>query len=242
MLAHVVGVEDLGNRRFRFQIDWQVLQPVPPGFRPFVHFVNEKNDAEQSEGILFQGRVDLDPAKLTEVGTYSSVGEATVPASLAAPAGVAIRFGLYHANADGRRLPLLVAMDNTGRARGGYLHMEKSAISWKPEPPGPVVAARSERLNLGGKSVDFGPVVTNGAFRLLYAGTNWQLIPLPSSLPFSVELRLDQLNASGQKVQAILAVDADGNVEDPVKFQQDGSTIRFDIAAKVFAYRISLAN
>ncbi len=240
VLAHVTGLEDLGNRRFRLRIDWQVLQPAPPGFKPFLHFVDEKSD--QGEGILFQGGLNLDPAKLGEVGTYSSTSEATVPSRLPAPADLAIRFGLYHAGPDGKRLPMLVAMDPGDRARGGHLHVENSAISWQPEPPDPNVEARFERLNLNGKVVNFGPVATNGAFRLVFAGTNWQLTPLPDSPPFKVELRLDQLNAGGQKIKAITAVDSDGNTGGQVKFQQDGQTVYFVTAAKVFAYCISLAN
>jgi len=239
VLAKVTGVDDLGNRRFRLRIDWQVVQPVPPGFKPFVHFVDEKDGS--GEGILFQGGFNLDPAKLTQVGTYSSTGEVTVPASVAAPARIGIRLGIYHAATDGRRLPMLGAVDRTGRARGGDIHVEGGSISWQPEPPDPTVAELAERLNTSGKPIDFGPAATNGAFRLLYGGATWQLIPLPGSSAFQVELRLNQLNASGQKVQAIAALDADGNAGDQVKFQQDGPTVRFDAAAQVFAYRISLA-
>ena len=93
---------------------------------------------------------------------------------------------------------------------------------------------------MSGKLVDFGPAATSGAFRLLYGNANWQLIPLPGSPAFQVELRLNQLNAGRQKVQAITAMDADGNAEVQVKFQQDGQTVHFDTAAKGFAYRISL--
>ena len=56
VLAHVTGVEDLGNRRFRLRIDWQVLQPVPAGFRPFVHFVDEK-EAIEVKAMAFCSRV-----------------------------------------------------------------------------------------------------------------------------------------------------------------------------------------
>jgi hypothetical protein len=240
VLGKVTGVEDLGNRRFRFHIDWQVLQPVPAGYKPFVHFADEKNG--EGEGILFQGKLDLDPSKLGAAGTYSSTGEATVPAGIAAPAEFAIRFGLYAAGAGGQRLPMLGGADRTGRARGGSIRLENAAIRWQPEPPDSVMAARFERLNMESKLVDFGPAATNGAFRLSYAGAAWRLIPLPYSPAFKVELRLDQLNAHGREVQAITAVDADENAIGQVKFQQDGQTVRFDTAAKVFAYRISLTN
>ena len=136
---------------------------------------------------------------------------------------------------------MLVAMDNVGRARGGYLDVETSAISWQPEPPDPALAAGSERLNMqADKLIDFGAAVTNGAFRLL----SWRdELAIDSATQFArlqVELRLDQLGANGQKVKAITAMDVDGNLEDPVKFQQDGANVSFDTAGKIFAYRISL--
>ena len=241
VLAHVVGVDDLGQRHFRLRIEWQVLQPVPPGYKPFVHFVDEKHE-DQVEGILFQASSDLDPSRLEVAGTFSSTAEGTIPANLSAPADIAIRFGLYHAGGDGQRLPMPVAMDHSDRVRGGSLHLDNSAISWLPEPPDPTTVARSDRLNLADKPIDFGPAKTNGAFRLLHRGTDWQLIPLPHSPSFQVELRLDQLNAGGKKIQSITAMDADGNAGDALKFQQDGTTVRFNPASSVFACRISLVH
>ena len=240
--AHVVGMDNLGNGRFRLRIDWQVSEPLPPGFKPFIHFVNEKHESEPGEGILFQGNWTFDSAKLATVGTFSSTVEGIVPASLHVPADVAIRFGLFRAATDGSRYPMLGPVDGTNRVRGGRLHMENGAMTWQPEPPDPAVTAITERLNMSGKLIDFGPAITNGAFRLIHSDTNWQLIPLPGSPAFKVQLRLDQLNATGQKVQTITAIDTDGNSQGQVNFQQDGQVVRFDSAAKVFAYRISLAN
>ena len=40
------------------------------------------------------------------------------------------------------------------------------------------------------------------------------------------------MSASGLKVQRITAMDADGNLNDPVKFRQDGPTIHFDTVVK----------
>ena len=97
------------------------------------------------------------------------------------------------------------------------------------------------RPNGNGRMVDFGPAATNGAFRLIHGGGNWQLIPLPGSPAFHVELHLDQLNAKGEKVRAITAVNSDGNAGPPVVFHQDGQAVCFDTSDKVFSYRISLA-
>ena len=95
---------------------------------------------------------------------------------------------------------------------------------------------------MSGTLVDFGPAATNGAFRLIHGGANWQLIPLPGSPAFKVQLRLNQLDAGGQKLQAITALDADGNAVGKVDFQQEGQTVQFDTIAKVFSYRISLTH
>lgn len=237
VLARVAGVEDLGGRRFRLRIEWEVLRPVAAGFRPFIHFVDDKGVG--SKGIMFQCGLDLDPAKLSVPGTYSSTAETIMPAEVAAPADIAIRFGLFHPGKDGARLRMQASTDHSGRARGGTIHLEEDAIRWQPEPPDPAVDARSARLNLSEKSVDFGPAVTNGAFRLIHADTVWKLMPLPGSLAFHVELRLDQLNASGQRVREITVVNADGNAGAPVMFRQDGQSVRFDTCDVSFAYRIS---
>ena len=239
VLAKVIGVEQTGDCRFRLSIDWQVLQPVAPGFKPFVHFV--KGGEGEGEGILFQASPHFDPAKLGAVGTYSRTADVTIPAGIDA-AAIAIRLGLYHSGPDGRRLRMPGAVDRSGRARGGTIHLENATIHWRPEPPDPVVAARSERLNTTGKLVDFGQVATNGAFRLITGGTSWQLIPLPDSLGFKVDLHLNQLSASVRKVTAITATDLDGKSGNKVIFQQDGEIVHFNTAPRIFAYRILLAD
>ena len=176
VLAKVVGVEQTGNRRFRLRVDWQVVEPVTPGFKPFVHFTRETG--VEGDAILFQASLNLDPAKLTEAGTYSSTGEVTVPANIDVPNAIAIRLGLFQ-SPGGRRLSMAGPVDHTGRVRGGSIHLDGTAIRWRPEPPDPAVNARCERLNVNGKLIDFGPVATNGAFRLFEDGAGWRLIPLP---------------------------------------------------------------
>ncbi len=114
-------------------------------------------------------------------------------------------------------------------------------MTWQPEQPDPAAEERMARLNTSGKLVDFGPALTNGAFRLLYKDTDWRLIPLPGSPSFHVELRLDQLNADGRKIRDIMAENADGTIGSPVKFQSDGQAVQFDLGDKVFACRILFA-
>lgn len=244
VLPQVTRVEDLGSRRFRVHIDWRVLQPVPPGYRPFLHFTGNKS--AEGEGILFQGSLNLDATKLSQTGTHPSVAEVKVPEAIAAPAAIGIRCGLYQPTAGGNRLRLLGPVDSTGRARGGEVHLERgpgnaSVLRWQPEPPDPTLDARNARLNLGAKPVDFGPVVTTGAFRLSHRDAEWELVPLPSSGAFQVELRLDRLSARGRKVTGITAVDLAGKEIGTALFQQQGETVRFTTSAAPFAYRLRFA-
>jgi hypothetical protein len=113
------------------------------------------------------------------------------------------------------------------------------AISWKPEPPDPDLAERLARWNTAGKLVDFGPVATTGAFRLRHApGTQWELMPLPGSESFQVELRLDQLGIPAAKVRQIVAQDLDGHPLDPVASQQNGPLVRWKTDRQALRYLI----
>ena len=115
VLPKVVGVVDLGNRRFLLRIDWLVSQQVPTGYKPFLHFVDENKSS--NEGVLFQGHLSFTPAQMGAIGTYSSTAEVTVPPGIAR---FAIRFGLYQPS-EGKRIPMPGAVDGTGRARGGFI-------------------------------------------------------------------------------------------------------------------------
>ena len=237
VLAKVTSVEDLGGRSFRLRIDWEVSQAVPSGFQPFIHFVDVKRPL--GEGILFHGNVDLDPRKLQAMGTYSSTGEVTIPADIAPRTEVAIRFGLFRPEPDGRRLPMLVPTDSSGRVRGGTIRLQNGSLEWSPEPPDPAVAAITTRLNMSGKVVDFGAAATNGAFRLMHGSTHWQLIPLPGSAAFKVELRLDLLGSGGRKVMRITRTNSSGIPGAEVAFEQVGNVVRFETSDKDFAYTIA---
>jgi len=87
--------------------------------------------------------------------------------------------------------------------------------------------------------VDFGPVATTGAFRLRYApNTEWELMPLPDSESFQVQLRLDQLGAPAAKVREMVAQDLDGHPLAPVAPEQDGPLVRWKTDSRAFRYLI----
>jgi hypothetical protein len=234
----VVGCEDLGKGRFQLRMQWQVLQPLPPGYVAFLHFVNEKN--AEGEGIVFQGGTKYDTAQLAAPGTVEGSASATLPADVKLPAAFAVRSGFYHPSAGGARLRLAGPTDGTGRARCGTVAIDAAgAITWQAEPPDPERAERLARLNTAGKLVDFGLVATTGAFRLRHApGTEWELTPLPGSESCQVELRLDRLGVPAAKVRQVVAQDLDGHTLAPVAPEQDGPVVRWKTDGQAFRYLI----
>ena len=240
VLPRVLKVEDSGDGNIRLQIEWHVLRPVAAGYQPYLHFVDEKSTAP--ERIAFQGGIRLDTSLLSKPGTYVSEAEAQLPATHGAPAKFSIRYGLFNPADGGRRLNLVAPLDGGKRARGGEVLVEnaagKSSVTWHPEPPDPELAEIYKKLTTANKTVDFGPVATDGAFRLSLSGSNWSLIPLPLSGSFDVELRLDQLNAAARQVTKITALDIDSHPMGQPVFTQAGRDVRFKTSEGVFAYRI----
>jgi hypothetical protein len=234
----VAGCEDLGKNKFRLRMQWRVLQPLPSGYVPYLHFVDEK--IAEGEGIAFQGGTNCDTAQLAAAGTVEGSGTATLPADVKLPATFAVRAGFYHPGSGGARLRLSGPTDGTGRARCGTVTADaEGVITWQPEPPDPELAERLARLNTAGKLVDFGPVATTGAFRLRYApGTDWEWMPLPGSESCQVELRLDRLGAPAAKVRQVVAQDLDGQTLDPVAAEQDGPLVRWTTDSRAFRYLI----
>jgi hypothetical protein len=234
----VVSCEDLGKGRFQLRLQGRVLQPVPPGYVAFLHFVDAKN--AEGEGIVFQGGTRYDAAKLAAAGIAEGTATATLPADVKLPATFAVRTGFYHPSAGGARLRLAGPTDSTGRARCGTVTADAAGvISWNPEPPDADLAERQARLNTAGKLVDFGSVATTGAFRLRYApGAEWELTPLPGSESFQVELRLDRLGMPAAKVRQVVAQDLDGQTLNPVAPEQDGPLVRWKTDGGAFRYLI----
>ncbi len=223
----VTAVEQDGSR-VRLRLKVEILEPVPDGYRPFLHFSEEH--ADKGEGIVFQGHVQLDLASLSQAGEVEAVAEARLPGNPELPATVAIRFGLYRPKG-GSRLRLAGPTDATGRAKGGRLHLAERdgsvAMTWEPEPPDPVVAEREARLNLTGRMVNFGPVATDGAFRLRHADDEWELLPLPRSRAARVVLDLARLGTGGRRVVGIREVDEAGAEVGAIDFAQEGNRVSF---------------
>lgn len=242
--TRVMAVDDLGGGNFRVRIEWVVLRPVAPELRAFMHFAEDR--AEGGESIAFQGSLKLDPAMLAQPGTQVTESVVALPATARPGSVFALRYGLFDPRPGGDRLRLDASLDSGRRAKGGLLHVDAGAnnplaLRWENEPADPNLAARAERVNTVGKVVDFGPVATNGAFRLRHRGDAWELTPLPDSHAFNVTLDLAQLGAAGKRVESVSAVDIAGQPLGAVSVRQDGARADFAIDGRAFSYRLRLA-
>ncbi|HIJ52374.1 MAG TPA: hypothetical protein HPP66_04380 [Planctomycetes bacterium] len=103
----------------------------------------------------------------------------------------------------------------------------------KPEP--------SPRRNVKRMQIDFGPVVTEGAFRCEVRKNMIVIAPLPDIDPFTVTLRIDILTGTkGTQVVSITAIDADDKNIRTVEFEVKRNLVTFRTRKNEFAYKIVL--
>ena len=232
----IEGFQDLGNRRFRWEVIWEAKQPAPRDMRVFVHFYNDR--ATRRDKIALQD--DHPPVTPTSQwqGTIRYTREISVPED--AEGDYEIGFGLYD---QGGRLNLVGPQTKDGgavlmgtltvkRDAQGLQHITYTApaVEEKAGPP---------RLNTEGKPVDFGFAVTDGGFRVQKTPAGLTLTPLPESPPFEVTLRLGALDLKGRKVKAVTEVALD-DTEQPAEFTQTGDEVRLRHDGKAFAYQVGV--
>ena len=235
-----VGLDDLGGGHGRLRLDWEVLHPVSEAYHPFIHFTTTQ--LQEKEGILFQGDSKVPAAKWRQPGKFSSTLDVALPQGEKLPDGLGIRIGFYAPHKQGVRLRMAGNLDHGGRVRCGTIKRAKDgALSWTADLVEEDSLLLQSRQNLSGNVIDFGPVATSGAFRLdTTKSAEWVLTPLPDSLAFAVEIKLDQLGAAGAKVTRIQPQDETGKDMDALRFEQTGDRLGFKTTADAFAYRIDL--
>lgn len=230
--VEILGVEDLGGKRFAIESRWTVRSPIEQPGNTFIHFTNPEVSPE-GEHIAFQGGFPIGPEQWNKAGVYDVRAEAALPDDL--PLGeYGIRFGIYQPERRGRRLPIPGRRDSTGRSDGGTVLFseESGAVKYKPSLPD----ESTERLNIAGKIVDFGSIKTNGTFRLLK--DKQLIIPLPGSRPFDIELDLGALGLP-IKPARVEALNESLEKEEELTFTVDGGMLEFTTKPGVFAYRLS---
>ncbi len=236
--THVVSAKGLGGGEVECEVEWEVLRPLPEGTQIFVHICHDKVEG-QGEKIAFQPSMDLPPEQLQQVGVHRCHLRFTIPDSLW-DGEYRLRYGLYRPKAGGGRLVPIGYLDES-RVRGGIFTVTKEggkvkSVEYRPEVPSSEVPQGNE----AGKMIDFGAIVTDGAFRLLHTGTEWRLLPLQGSFPFRAEIRLDQLGAKGKRVTKVEGLDQGGAKISDEKREQQGEVLKLELDAKAFAYRITL--
>jgi hypothetical protein len=94
-----------------------------------------------------------------------------------------------------------------------------------------------DRWNSARIPIDFGPVLTKGAFRCQFSDGKLIVTPLPDIDIFSVEVRLSKLPFDGiNKIKSVIAVDEKGEKIRDVRFVREAGVVRFETRNKEFAY------
>jgi len=230
----------LGNGTFDVTFEWNVLRPPLTKYVPFLHVSPALSPSGSKEPVAVHPHMAFDRSNLERAGRFTASAHIVFPPDV--PAGAyTIRYGLYRQDT-GERLPIQGLTDNGQRVCGGVLTVEKSGGHFTKgtfTPESDDVRGRALGQNVDSKMLDFGPLVTDGAFRLLHGQRRaWRLIPLPGSHSFRAEIRLAELGAARAEVKA---VEKDGPLtaaaKDP-EWSQDGATLRLACDGLSFAYRI----
>jgi len=231
----------LGNGAFAITYAWDVLDPsvAGAGYAPFVHISSDALKGQGGENIAFQAEMPFDRALLAKAGAFEARGRIAIPADM--PAGdYKIRYGLYRPGS-GDRLTIRGLSDGGSRIRGGTLRVAKSGGAFTSGTfiPETMDAETDADLNVAKKMLDFGPVVTDGAFRLLHANRKaWDVVPLPGSNPFRAEIRLTALNAKRARVARVENVGPFNAAAALPQWKQDGAVLTLACDGQSFAYRI----
>jgi hypothetical protein len=155
--------------------------------------------------------------------------------------------------ADGKVLPEFGFYAETARARAGVFLIDgqRAGVARSAQTlfadarpvHSPLRRMQAESaVTEGCKMLDFGPLATDGAFRLLVGEpAAWQLVPLPGSHAFRAEIRLGELGAKGSTVRDVEMVDPHHVAARPPAWRQQGDTLVLDCDGQAFAYRIVLA-
>jgi hypothetical protein len=174
----VVSTAWTSPRRIEWQIEWQADDPIPDGYRPFLHLVDAKGE------IAFQATYDAAVLAERRSGQIRMRAMADVPEGSRPDDQWELRVGLYHPAAGGSRLEIQGPDDGERRIRLGTVRLtgdgaRADGLRWTAIETGP--DAFLARNNPQSVPVDFGPIVTAGGCRLVRDGNTLLLIPLPDS-------------------------------------------------------------
>ena len=95
------------------------------------------------------------------------------------------------------------------------------------------------RWNEENVPIDFGAVITKGGFRYEREKDSAEVITLPDSGAFEINLRLEKLDSiKDKKIESIEQIDKTGKVVKEIQFEQKNGLVRFTTEGNEFGYRI----
>ncbi len=230
----VTSVRQKDSRAVQVDLVWEADEPMPNGFRPFVHFVDQENE------IVFQASCDPLPWSDGDKGRFALKANAQLPGDRESGETFELRVGMYHPTAGGRRLLLMGDDDGEQRIRLGTLrltgeHDADAGIHWTPQKTthGPYL----DRNNLDAKPIDFGWIVTAGGCRLTRRDGDLLLTPLPEEFAdIQWDVRWDRLPWNLPRPTRVEALSESGDVlwEQPL-----GESLVIKHDPEVFTYRLA---
>jgi len=236
--TRVLKGEYLGDGKFRVRVEWQAIEPLEEGLKAFVHVVHAESD--HGERIVHYGDINFDGAAMTQMGTYEATIDVIIPPD-SVGGEYTLRYGLYNPGKGGYRVTPAGNIGHGSRARGGKLKVDIAdgkitGGSYMPEGEWDHMADLNTKLAM----IDFGPIVTNGAFRLLHpTDGEWLLIPLPGSISFEARLDLAKLGRTASRATVSRIDPLIQTAAEPVAELRNG-ILGFKADGGSFAYRIVL--
>ncbi len=238
-----VAGEYKGVGVFDLTFGWKVLDTLPDGYVPFLHVCSENTEYKGREGIVFQPQMSMDLSLLKRTGDFTSSARFTFPPNL--PAGeYQIRYGMYDPKA-GSRLSIKGLTDSGMRVMGGKLTLDKQGArftdgSFALETDATDAEQRRYGINVDGRMIDFGPLLTDGAFRLIHSGRKqWQVIPLPGSQPFNTAIRLDAFGLQSATVVSVAKHEPLHTSASDPEWQVSEEVLHIKCDAQSFSYLIN---
>ncbi|MFO7937553.1 MAG: hypothetical protein R6V06_08110 [Kiritimatiellia bacterium] len=236
--AEVTEGRYLGNGRYSFSVNWEILNPEKSDYRPFLHFDHINEDLDKKDNIAFQRKLNFPLEKLNEKCRFSTTTTFSIPEKIK-PGKYAIRFGFYNP----KRMKIAGNFTPGGRVRGGIITVtgEDGKItggSWKNEKSVKKQLPFVQR-NTEGRILDFGSIRTDGAFRVVFNSSKcWTLIPLPLSRDFTAELDLKKLGAKSDEIRSVTVIDPEKDRNNKIDWTQTGSMLTLTADGHAFGYKI----
>jgi hypothetical protein len=143
--------------------------------------------------------------------------------------------GLYLPGGD--RFALLGdELDHRRYKVGELVVAEQGPPRWEPHR----FVSPTDTRNPAGTLIDFGPVITDGAFRLTDHGGHLRLTPLPDAPAMQVTLRAAQCYP-GRRITAIHRLDRDDQAGPPIPWTSTPGEVSLVTRPGDFAYRLTCA-